>query len=174
MPEWVSMATRRSSSRNFPPAVPQGEVIADFAQYVDAVAYVEKLIANNFPAGLIAIVGSDLRSVERVRGRMSYARVAINGAITGSWLGLIFGFLFGPTIDTANITSSANGGLGSSIVIGAGIGMLFQVVRFSLTLNKRGFLSQSSFVAAKYQIQVPASMVSQANTAAAAPEPTKP
>jgi hypothetical protein len=104
---------------------------------------------------------------------MSYARVAFNGAITGSWLGLIFGLIFGPTIDTSSITSSANGGLGSSIVIGAGIGMLFQVVRFSLTRNKRGFLSQSSMVAAKYQIQVPASMVSQANTAAAAPEPTK-
>ena len=68
MPEWVFMATKRSS-RNVPPAVPQGEVIADFAQYVDAVAYVEKLVSNNFPAGFIAIVGSDLRSVERVRGR---------------------------------------------------------------------------------------------------------
>ena len=169
MPEWVFMATKRSS-RNVPPAVPQGEVIADFAQYVDAVAYVEKLVSNNFPAGFIAIVGSDLRSVERVRGRMSYARVAINGAITGSWMGLIFSFLFGPTINTANVAS--NGSLGAAIVIGAGVGMLFQVLRFSMTRNKRGFVSQSQMVAAKYQIQVPASMVPQANQAAAAPEPS--
>ena len=172
MPEWVSMATRRSSARNLPPAVPQGEVIADFTQYPEAVAFVEKLVRNNFPAGLIAIVGSDLRSVERVRGRMSYARVALSGAITGSWMGLIYAFLFGPAIDTANVTSTANGALGSSIVIGAGIGMLFQVVRFSLSRNKRGFLSQSSMVAAKYQVQVPASMISQANEAAAKAEPS--
>lgn len=170
MPEWISMATRRTS-RNVPPAVPQGEVIADFTQYVDAVAYVEKLVANNFPAGMIAIVGSDLRSVERVRGRMSYARVAINGAITGSWLGLIYAFLFGPAIDTSNIVSGSNSSMGASIVIGAGIGMLFQVLRFTMTRNKRGFVSQSSMVASKYQIQVPASMVSQANTAALAPDP---
>ena len=70
------------------------------------------------------------------------------------------------------MTSTANGALGSSIVIGAGIGMLFQVVRFSLSRNKRGFLSQSSMVAAKYQVQVPASMISQANEAAAKAEPT--
>jgi hypothetical protein len=171
MPEWISMATRRTS-RNIPPAVPQGEVIADFTQYVDAVAYVEKLVGNNFPAGMIAIVGSDLRSVERVRGRMSYARVAINGAITGSWLGLIYAFIFGPAIDTSNVMSGSNSSMGASIVIGAGIGMLFQVVRFSMTRNKRGFVSQSSMVASKYQIQVPASMVSQANTAASAPDPT--
>jgi hypothetical protein len=172
MPEWVSMATRRSSSRNLPPAVPQGEVIADFTQYPEAVAFVEKLVRNNFPAGFIAIVGSDLRSVERVRGRMSYARVALSGAITGSWMGLIYAFLFGPVIDTSNLGSTANGALGSSIVIGAGIGMLFNVVRFSLSRNKRGFLSQSSMVAAKYQVQVPSSMISQANEAAAKPDPT--
>ena len=170
MPEWVSMATRRSS-RNNPPAIPNGEVIIDFAQYADAVAYVEKIVANGFPAGLIAIVGSDLRSVERVRGKMSYARVAFSGAITGAWIGLIYAFLFGPAIDTANIASGSNGSLGSAIVIGAGVGMLFNVVRFSLSRNKRGFVSQSTFVASKYQVQVPSNMVSQATEAAAKPDP---
>jgi hypothetical protein len=62
-------------------------------------------------------------------------------------------------------------------VIGAGIGMLFNVLRFSLSRNKRGFMSQSSIVAAKYQVQVPANLLSQANEAAAVVEPlpkTKP
>jgi hypothetical protein len=170
MPEWMSMATRRSS-RNAPPAIPNGEVLADFSQYADAVSYVEKLVRNNFPAGLIAIVGSDLRSVERVRGRMSYARVAFSGAVTGAWIGLIYAFLFGPTPNPADIASAGNGSLGSAIVIGAGIGMLFNVLRFSLSRNKRGFMSQSTFVASKYQVQVPSNMVSQANEAAAAVEP---
>ena len=120
MPEWIPMATKRSS-RKSPPAIPNGEVLADFPQYAEAVAYVEKLVRNDFPAGFIAIVGSDLRSVERVRGKMSYARVAFSGAVTGAWIGLIYAFLFGPAIDTANIASDANGSLGSAIVIGAGV-----------------------------------------------------
>ena len=171
MPEWISMATKRSS-RNASPAIPNGEVIADFSQYADAVSYVEKLVRNNFPAGFIAIVGSDLRSVERLRGKVSYARVAFSGAVTGAWIGLIYAFLFGPTIDTANIASAGNGSVGSAIVIGAGIGMLFNVLRFSLSRNKRGFMSQSSIVAAKYQVQVPANLLSQANEAAAVVEPS--
>ncbi|MEN9343132.1 MAG: hypothetical protein RIR24_719 [Actinomycetota bacterium] len=171
MPEWILMATKRSS-RNAPPALPNGEVLADFSQYSEAVAYVEKLVRNDFPAGFIAIVGSDLRSVERVRGRMSYARVAFSGAVLGSWIGLIYAFLFGPAIDPANIAADVSGTLGSAIVIGAGIGMLFNVLRFSLARNKREFVSQSSIVAAKYQVQVPGNMLAQANEAAAKVEPS--
>ena len=146
-------------------------MIADFAQYAEAVAYVEKLVAGNFPAGLIAIVGSDLRTVERVRGKMSYARVAINGAITGSWLGLLYGLFFGGSADTASVSTFATSGVGSAIFIGAGLGMLFQVVRFSISRNKRGFLSQSSMVANKYQVQVPGNLVNEANAAALKTKP---
>ncbi|MFM6977399.1 MAG: general stress protein [Micrococcales bacterium] len=158
------MATPRRS-RNLPPAMPQGEVIADFNNYEEAVAYVEKLVEGNFPAGLIAIVGKDLRTVERVRGKMSYARVALSGAVTGSWLGLLYGLFFGGSTDTSSVSSFATSGLGSSIFIGAGLGMLFQVIRFSISKRKRGFISQSSVVASTYQVQVPGNMVGEANSA---------
>jgi len=160
------MATPKRSSRMLPPAMPQGEVIADFLQYEDAVAYVEKLVEGNFPAGLIAIVGSDLRSVERVRGKLSYARIALNGAITGSWLGLFYGLFFGGNPDTSSVTGFATSAIGSAIFIGAGLGMLFQVIRFSLTKRKRGFISQSTFVAKKYEVQVPSNLVGEAAAAA--------
>ena len=164
----------RTPRRNAPAAIPQGEVIADFTAYEEAVAYVEKLVVNNFPAGFIAIVGTDLRTVERVRGKLSYARVALNGAITGSWMGLIFSFLF-------NAPASPTGGIASpmaaDIFIGAGLGMLFNIVRFSMMRSKRQFVSQSSVVALKYQVQGPSSLVGQALAAAnkaEGSEPTKP
>ena len=134
-------------------------MVADFTQYNEAVAYVEKLVANGFPAGFIAIVGTDVRTVERVRGRLSYARVALNGAITGSWLGLIFAFFFGGTATESLGVSSP---LTAGIVMGAGLGMLFAVIRMSLAKSKRHFVSQSSVIALKYQVQVPASLVGQA------------
>ena len=141
-------------------------MIADFTQYDEAVAYVEKLVVNNFPAGFIAIVGTDLRTVERVRGKLSYARVALNGAITGSWMGLIFSFLFGTAENTAGIGSP----MAANIFIGAGLGMLFNIVRFAMSRKKRQFVSQSSVVALKYQVQVPASLVGQALAAASKTE----
>lgn len=142
--------------------MPQGQVVAEFGQYKEATDYVEALLAKDFPAGMIAIVGSDLRSVERVRGKLSYARIALGGATTGAWVGLIFGLLFGSgTTDPAAAASTAMTGLGSigaSVVIAAGIGMLVNVIRFSLAKSKRGFISQSTMVASKYQIQVPGAL----------------
>ncbi len=151
--------------------MPQGEVVAEFAQYLEATQFVEKLIRQNFPAGAIAIVGSDLRTVERIRGKLSYARLALGGAITGSWLGLIYGILFAGTASGADVMDPAQyTGLMQAIVVGAGIGMLFNVIRFSMSKNKRGFVSQSSVVASKYQVQVPAGLSAQAKEAAAVNE----
>jgi hypothetical protein len=78
---------------------------------------------------------------------------------------LAYALLFGANPDPANLNSSINqiySGLGSSIVIGAGIGMLANVIRYSLAKNKRTFIAQSTLVAAKYQVQVPSSLFEQA------------
>jgi hypothetical protein len=152
--------------------MPQGEVVGTFDEYAAAVAYVEKLVANDFPVQLIAIVGKNLRTVERVRNRINQGRVALSGAITGSWIGFLFA-LFMPAGDgtqsatLANITASM---FLQPVLIGAGIGMLFNVVRFSLARNKRSFASQSMVIASEYQVQVPNDLVAQAQAAAAKPD----
>lgn len=158
--------SRRNSVNSGSASAQQGEVIAEFQQYEQAAEHVEKLVANNFPPTAIAIVGKDLRSVERVRGKLTYSRVAMTGALTGSWLGLIVGFIFGTSIPS--VDASAAGGTGSlisALFIGAGIGMLWTVIRYSMSKTKRGFLSQSQVIASLYQVQVPATMVSAANEA---------
>jgi hypothetical protein len=149
--------------KNQPPAVPQGEVIANFKQYQDAQDFVDNLVKNDFPASSVAIVGSDLRTVERVRGKLNYARLAASGAVTGAWLGLAFGLIFGssPTESGAALFPGIEA-LASPIFIGAGMGMIFNITRFGLSKNKRGYISASSVVAAKYQIQVPASLAEKA------------
>jgi hypothetical protein len=95
---------------------------------------------------------------------LSYAKVALGGATTGAWLGLIIGLIFGPGVAepaTADQLTSVESAF-SAVLIGAGIGMLFNVIRFSLARNKRGFISASSVVASKYQVQVPGELVEQA------------
>lgn len=132
-------------------ALPHGTAVANFTNYADAVAYVEQIIRGDFPANAIAIVGSNLSTVERVRGKVNYGRVAFTGAMTGVWIGLLVFLLFGTSPDQS--TTQLN--LGSALLIGAGIGMLLQVIRFSLVKNKRTFSSGSLVVAAKYEVIVP-------------------
>ena len=167
----MSFVNNKRTPRNQAPAIPQGEVVANFKQYTDAIAYVDNLIKHNFPAGSVAIVGSDLRTVERIRGKINYNRLALGGAVTGSWVGLAFGLIFGAEgnpVDPNEFTFSES--MLSSVVIGAGLGMLFNVVRYALSRNKKTFVSQSAVVAAKYQIQVPASLADQARAVPAAVE----
>ena len=145
--------------------MPKGQVIGKFTEYTEAVGFVETLINHGFPAGSIAIVGKDLRSVERVRGKMTYGRIAISGAMTGSWLGLIIG-LFLATSATPD-ASPSTGSTFSTVLIGAGIGMLINLLRFGIARNRRGFISQSSVVAGKYEVQVPGNLSEQAEKAIA-------
>lgn len=139
------------------PSVPTGYVVGQYRNYVEAAAVVERLIEADFPATQISIVGSDVKLVERVRGRLGYGKVAYSGAITGIWMGLIFAILIG-----AGVEVSATGEVSynptefvAAIVIGAGIGMLINILRFAMTKNRRGFLSMTQSVAANYEVIVP-------------------
>jgi hypothetical protein len=43
----------------------------------------------------------------------------------------------------------------SVLVVAAGLGMLFQIIRFSTTKNKRSFLSSQMPIATRYEVIVP-------------------
>ncbi|MEN9954754.1 MAG: hypothetical protein RLZZ41_418 [Actinomycetota bacterium] len=158
------------SPRNTPSALPEGEVVGQFKNYREAVKTVEQLVENGFPAPLISIIGSDLKTVETLKGKLGYGRVALSGAVTGSWVGLFFGLLFGATSTTEQVIIT---NLSSGIVIGAGVGMLLNVIRFSLAKNKRTFISAQAVVAKKYDVIVPTGQLTEAKKALKA-SPTEP
>ena len=142
-------------------SLPNGTAVADFTNYAQAVSYVDQILKGDFPANAIAIVGTKLTTVERVRGKINYSKVALNGAMTGAWLGLLFYLVFG-----SGGTDSANQVfLIPAMIVGAGFGMLLQVIRFTMSKNKRSFASTSQVVAGKYEILVPAELTSAAQEA---------
>jgi hypothetical protein len=145
-------------------SVPNGQTIAEFTDYAAAVDCVDQLIRHDFPAPMVAIVGSDLRTVERVRGKLSYGRVALQGLITGSWLGLLISILV-PVPASTGSTPAVQFSTGAAIMLGAGVGMLINILRFAFTRNRHEFSSSSAVVAAKYEVVVPHPMVDQANRA---------
>ena len=77
------------------PVPPRGEVIANYDTYEAAQDAVDKLAHADFQVRSASIVGNDLKSVERVTGRLSWGRAAGAGAASGLWLGLFFGLVFG-------------------------------------------------------------------------------
>lgn len=137
---------------------PGGEIIAKFENYDDAVAHVEKLLSGNFPVRQIAIVGRGVRTVERTRGRITYARLALNGAIQGAIVGFAIEFFTGVTETNVFI---------SSMVLCAGIGMIFNILRMLISRNKRTFIATSQLLADTYEIQIPRDLKAAAEDALA-------
>src|SRR2546430_15610483 len=69
--------------------------IATYADYEAAQRAIDYLSDNDFPVQWTSIVGTDLRLVERVTGRLTTVRAALAGAASGAWFGLFIGLLFG-------------------------------------------------------------------------------
>ena len=134
------------SARPTLPTPPRGEVLARYGTYAEAQRSVDYLSDHHFPVQFVTIVGTDLRMVERVTGRLSYGRVAVAGALSGAWFGLFVGLLLSLFSNTAGFSVFA------AIVIGAGFGMLFGVISYAFTGGRRDFTSTSQIVASEYQV----------------------
>lgn len=131
------------------PTLPKGEVLGSYDSYDDALGVVDRLAKAEFPVKEVSIVGSDLRTVERVTGTMSYGKAAVAGAASGAWFGLFLG-LFMLIFDPA--TSFMY--LGAAVLIGAGFGMLFGIVSYALNKRRRDFTSTHQVIAARYEVVV--------------------
>lgn len=140
------------------PVLPTGEVVATYATYNEAQAAVDVLAKADFPVRQLSIVGNDLKTVERVTGKLSWGRVALGGAASGAWLGVFFGllfFIFSPGGSSLPFVFAA-------VLIGAGFGMLFGLVSYSLNRRRRDFTSTMQVIATNYQVIVDHELVNKA------------
>ncbi len=127
------------------PTLPTGVQIASFDTYLEAQRAVDLLSDKEFEVQHTTIVGTDLRMVERITGRLSYPRVALAGAMSGAWFGLFVGLLFGLLSEGNTLVM-----LLPALVIGAAFGILFALVSYAFTGGKRDFTSSSQVVASRY------------------------
>ena len=128
--------------------MPRGDEVASFASYAEAQHAVDSLSDDGFPVQYLAIVGTDLRQVERITGRMSWGRAMASGAGSGLWIGLFFGAmmaLIGPS-------STGTTGLTTAVLLGVVWGIVFQMGAYALTRGRRDFTSVSQVVASRYSI----------------------
>jgi hypothetical protein len=141
------------------PTQPEGVEIASYSTYIEAQRAVDFLGEKGFAVQNVTIVGTGLRSIERVTGRMSYGRAAIAGAGSGAWFGLFVGLLM-------SMFGGAAGAQGGAVLIGvglgAGFGLLFSVLSYTITRRQRDFTSSSQIVAASYALLCIASVAVEA------------
>ena len=129
------------------PTPPSGEEVASYPTYAEAQRAVDHLADAAFPVRQVTIVGTDLRMVERITGRLTYSRVAMAGAASGAWFGLFVGLVLG-LFSTSGLAATVL----PALLIGAAFGLLFGVVSYSATGGKRDFTSASQVVASSYSV----------------------
>ncbi|MGW9111960.1 general stress protein [Microbacterium sp. NPDC055683] len=126
-----------------------GETVASFRDYDDALKAVSKLISSEIPAREIAIVGTALRSVERVTGRLGWAQAAWSGALNGVLLGLLLGAMV--VIWSPALPMGAFVGL---ILLGVAMGMVFRLANYMIVRRRRDFASVMQVTADHYEVAV--------------------
>lgn len=144
-------APGRGLGRQALTTLPQGETVATYAAYPQALEAVEKLAKAEFPVTDLSIVGNDLKSVERITGRMSWARAAGRGALGGAWVGAFLGLL---TLASFTATATSPTSLLSWLLMGAGAGMIFGIISYSITRRRKDVLSVTQVLATSYSLIV--------------------
>ena len=129
--------------------IPRGQVVGTYDTYVEAQRAVDFLSDEQFPVQHVSIVGSDLKMVENVLGRLTRGRAAMAGAPSGAWFGLFVGVLL------SLFASKNTNGFGlvvAALLYGAVFGAIFGFVGHALSGGKRDFTSRSKIVASSYDV----------------------
>ena len=126
-----------------------GEPIAFFESYREAQRAVDYLSDNGFPVQHITIVGSELRQIERVTGRLTKAKAALAGAGTGAWFGGLIGLLLSLFAESTTTVLLA---LVWGVVFGVVFGAVWGLIAHLLTGGERDFASYGVTIATEYEV----------------------
>ncbi|WP_168627003.1 general stress protein [Cryobacterium sp. BB307] len=124
--------------------------LREFSNYREAAALVDKLSDDGFDVSRLRIVGTGLRSVEQITGRMTVAKAAGMGAIGGAWFGLLIGVIFGLFV----IGIAWWAVLLFSVLLGALWGAIFGAIGQWSTRGQRDFSSVKTMEASSYSVMV--------------------
>ena len=119
-----------------------------FGSYDEAQQVVDFLADAKFPVENLCIVGTELRSIERVLGRRSWGTVIGSGVQSGLTTGLMITLVMWLFMPTANFVFLALYALGVGIIVG----IVFAALGYWMSQGKRDFRSVSQTMATKYEV----------------------
>ena len=123
--------------RNGGGRLPDGTEVASYGSYEEALAALEVLASNDFEVEQVSVVGTDLYSVERIMGRVTWARAVssavMNGALWGAMIGIVLSINQGNTMVW----------VGACMLAGAFMTACLSTSLFFMRRRRRDFYSQS-------------------------------
>lgn len=131
--------------------------LAVYDDYAQAQKTVDFLSDEHFPVENCMIVGTDLKRIERITGRLTTARVAAGAAASGAWFGLFIGVIF-----TLFGDDNALATILSTVVIGAAFFVIWGLLGYAMTRGQRDFQSVTAVVATRYEVLVEHKVATQA------------
>jgi hypothetical protein len=131
-------------------SMPLGGVqVGSYDSYERAQAAVDYLSDEKFPVENVTIIGTDLRMVETVTGRLTTGRAVAAGAAAGAWWGLFVGLLLGIFSSDG---SQWIGTVLTGLLVGLLFGALFGWMGYAATRGRRDFTSTSKITAGRYDV----------------------
>jgi hypothetical protein len=131
--------------------------LAIYDDYEAAQRTVDFLADEKFPVEQCMIVGTDLKRVERITGRLTTGRVVLGVVLSCIWLGLFVGLVFALFAE-----GSAWAMVLSTVAFGAVFGAVWAVVGYAATRGRRDFSSITQVVATRYEVLVEHKVAAQA------------
>ena len=119
-----------------------------YSSYADAQKAVDFLADAKFEVQNLAIVGTDLKSVERVLGRRNWGTVITQGLQSGISTGLLVGLGDVDLHSTLSILLL----LLVSLAIGVSLGVGFSAAAYAMSRGRRDFTSVTQTIATKYEV----------------------
>jgi heat induced stress protein YflT len=121
-----------------------------YEKYEQAQKAVDFLSDKEFPVQNCLIVGTDLKQIERVTGRLTYGKVAAGGLLSGVWMGLFVGLV----VSLFSNGSSTIAIILGTMAFGAVFGLLWGLAGYAATGGRRDFTSVTQVVATRYEVLV--------------------
>lgn len=124
--------------------------LGTFENYADAQKAVDHLADHDFPVENVLVVGTDLKQVERITGRLTWGRVILAGIASGVWLGLFVGLLLGLFAEPGSWFATVL----SAAAFGAVFGAVWAAIGYAFTRGRRDFSSVQQIRPSRYEVLV--------------------
>lgn len=118
--------------------------------YASAQKAVDYLSDHDFPVENVLIVGTDLKQLERVTGRLTWGRVILSGVLGGAWFGLLIGLLLGIFAAEGQWVYAVLTG----VLLGVVWGAIIAAVGYAASRGQRDFSSVKTILPSKYELLV--------------------
>src|SRR3954465_9403333 len=103
--------------------------LAVYDDYAAAQKAVDFLSDNKFPVEQCMIVGTDLKRIERITGRLTTGRGALGGLRSGVWLGIFVGLVLSLFTEDDSFLAT----MLATVVFGAAFGVIWALVGYAAT-----------------------------------------